>query len=116
MEPNETSPAPLELIRKTEAGCRRRLAAARAAAENALSLARQEAETAIQAAAETGRREGAARREQILADTRSEVDAVHQAARRKAEAVRVVDPRQIDRAVQAVLDRVLARGGGEIER
>jgi vacuolar-type H+-ATPase subunit H len=114
MEPNETSPVPLELIRKTEAGCRRRLAAARAAAENDLSRAKQEAETTVRAAAETGRREGAGRREQILADTRREVDAVHLAARKKAEAVRDVDPQQIDRVVQAVLDRVLARGGGEM--
>lgn len=107
MDPDQPIPAPLELIRKTESGCRRRLAAARAASEDALLQARREAKAEIAAAAEAGRREGMARREQILESASQDVDAIRVAARRIAEAARNAEPQRIDRAAQKVLDGVL---------
>jgi vacuolar-type H+-ATPase subunit H len=115
MDTNDPDLEPLELIRKTEASCRRRLAAAHTAAETAVQRAYQETEEIVREAQAAGKREGEARRDQILADTRREVETVLLAARQKAEGVRNIDPQRIDRAVRDVLERLLERGPGESE-
>lgn len=100
---------PLELIRKTEAGCRRRLAAARAAADTELERSRQDAEEIIREARATGRREGEARLEEIRTATLAETDAIRADAAGKAAAVRAVEPGRLETAVRIVLDRVYER-------
>ena len=104
---------PLELIRKAEAGCRRRLAAARAAAENELEKAGHAADAAVQAARLAGRQEGESQVEQTLEETQREVETIRAEALRKAGAIRAADRGRLAEAVKKSIDLVLENSAWE---
>lgn len=104
---------PLELIRKAEAGCRRRLAAARAAAENEHEMAGHAADAAVQAARVAGRQEGETRAAQIGEETQREVETIRAEALRKAGAIRAADRGRLAEAVKKSVDRVLESSAWE---
>ena len=97
----------LEVIRRTEAEVKRRLASERAAAEATLAEAERRARELLPAAETEGRREGEAQRQAALAEVERAVVSIVAQARVETEALQRRGEDHIEMAVARAIEIVI---------